>query len=282
MLGIYGAPVYGNVIQTISTASTTNYGSPVTPGASNAEGSWTTIHSAGNITNDIYFFYLYVTAGATSGAVKNHLLDIGVDPAGGTSFTPIISNLVCGQSGPSIPGQQFAFPLYIKSGSTLGARIKGSNSTAGTVRVGFDLFGTPEGASRHLIKTGTFTETIGTITNSLGVLVIPGNSTTEGSWVELGTTTRELWHWQLGIQCNNGTTTQLGYAWDLAYGDGSTKVPIITNYITWLPGTSEITNNRMYREGYKFVPAGSTIYVRGNCSGTAVTGWNAVCVGTGG
>lgn len=268
---------YGNA----STPSTTAYGLSVTPGASNAEGAWTQIASAANIASDVYGFWLYVSNGHTSAAAKNHLIDIGVDPAGGTSYTAIISNLVCGQSAPfDDGGRAWYFPMFIKSGSSVAVRIQGSNATAGTVRVAMDFYGKP--SRPESFPVGKFSETIGAITNSNGVSFTPGNSGVEGSWVSLGTTVKNLWWWQLGVQIDNGTLSQLSYYIDLAYGDATNKHLIIENYFITLTGTAERELSLLERNCYCEVPAGSTIYVRGTCSGTADSGFNAVAVGVGG
>ncbi len=93
-------------------------GTSVVPGVTNAEGSWTQVASSANIAQNIYAFYLRISDGATAATIKDHLLDVGVDPAGGTSYTAVISNIVCGSSGPitAAGGFEFIFPLFIKSG----------------------------------------------------------------------------------------------------------------------------------------------------------------------
>jgi hypothetical protein len=49
---------------------------------------------------DIYWIAIWVTGGGTSAQQKDHLLDIGVDPAGGSSYTAVISDIVCGETSP--------------------------------------------------------------------------------------------------------------------------------------------------------------------------------------
>lgn len=278
-----GVPRFTWKYSNMSTASTTP-GTAITPGASNAEGSWTQIATAANIANDVYGILLWIAGGNTSATAKNHLLDIGLDPSGGTSYTEKISNVVCGQSSNAVNGGiWFYFPFFIKAGSSVAVRIMGLAATAGTVRVGATFYGKPVNPERVL--TGQYSETIGTVASSGGTSFTPGNSNAEGTWVSLGTTTRNLWWHQLGVQINNSTTTSLAYKIDLAYGDATNKTMIIENLDVVLPGTAEQTTIPNYNamiEGFCEVPAGSTLYVRGTCSGTAVTGWNALCVSIGG
>src|SRR5688572_15189701 len=122
----------------------TTPGTSVIPGASNVEGSWTQIASSSNIADDIYWTHFRITDGGTSAAAKGHLLDLGVDPAGGTSYTEVIANIVCGMSGnDGNPQPHFLFPLFIKSGSSVAVRVQGSNATAGTLRVSARFYGDP-------------------------------------------------------------------------------------------------------------------------------------------
>lgn len=259
-------------------------GTSVTPGASNVEGSWTQVASSANIAQNIYAFYLRISDGATASAQKDHLLDIGVDPAGGTSYTAVISNIVCGSSGPitAAGGFEFIFPLFIKAGSSVAVRIQGSNATAGTVRVGVKFYGLP--SRPEAVPVGYFSETIGTITNSQGVSFTPGNAA-DGSWVSLGTTVLPLWWWQLAFQVSNATITAEYTTIELAYGDGSNKHIICERMHQGT--TSEqigcvLNPNLFLWEAFCPVPAGATLYVRGRCNNAPDTGYNAVAIGIGG
>jgi hypothetical protein len=130
-----------------------------------------------------------------------------------------------------------------------------------------------------MVRSGAYSETIGTITNSSGVTFTPGNAS-NGSWQSLGTTTKEMWAWQLGASVNNATMSAHGTSCDLAYGDGTNFEMIIEAYQMQMTTAEAIFSGPV--TGYKVVPAGSTIYVRGNNSAAPVSGYNAVAVGIGG
>ena len=266
-----------------------NWGTPdvtpgvsVVPGASNAEGAWTAMASAANIAQDVYGFLVVVTSGFVSANQKDHLLDIGVDPAGGTAYTAIINNIVCGQSAGIGSGKTFYFPMFIKAGSSVAARVQGSNATAGTVRIAMVFYGQPSNPEQILV--GQYSETIGTITGSAGVAFTPGTGA-EGSWASLGTTTRPLWWFQLGVQVSNGTIAAHYVQVDLAYGDGTNMVMIIEDLFLFYAGTTEDQRQGTYQallEGFCDVPAGATLYVRGWSDVAPPTGYNAVACGIGG
>jgi hypothetical protein len=259
-----------------------NPGTSVVPGASNAEGTYTALATSGNVSQDVYGIYIKVADGSTSAAAKNHLLDLGVDPAGGSSYIAIISNLVCGASaGTTTPGGKwFYFPIFIKAGSSIACRIQGSNATAGTVRVSIALYSSP--SRPEVLGVGTFSETIGTITNSNGVSFTPGNAA-DGAWVSLGTTTNPLWWWQVGYQIDNGTVTAEYTYIELAYGDATNKHTILKlmHAGTTTETQGDVMPTQLF-EGYCPVPAGATIYIRGRCLNAPDTGYNAVAVGIGG
>ena len=276
-------PFFGFRYDNWGTNPSATIGTSVTPGATNAEGAWTSVATGANLSTDICGFQVWVGGGNSTGNQKDHLLDIGVDPAGGTSYTPIISDIVCGQSGALTQGgNPFFFPFSIKAGSQVAVRVQGSSGTAGTVRVPMRFYGRPNDMLR--LPCGSFSETIGTITSSGGVSFTPGNAA-DGAWVSLGTTSKPLWWWQLGVQCSNGTiTAQYTYA-ELAWGDSTNKHTILKTVMNF-PGTAEICNlspNELSPyEAYCPVPAGATIYVRGRCNTSPVAGYNAVAIGVGG
>lgn len=261
-----------------------NLGTSVIPGASNVEGSWTQVASSANIAQDCYWLFIQLSAGSTATAAKNHLLDIGVDPAGGTSYTAIISNIDCGASPPmsSVGLRPFTFPFFIKAGSSVAVRVQGSNATAGTVRVMAQFFGQPSAPQN--VPIGAISQTFGTITNSQGPTVTPGNAA-DGSWVDLGATSNRLWWWQLGYGIDNGTITAEYTYFEVAFGDVTNKHTIFktmhggsTNETCGLLLMPQLTAPGAFCP----VPAGANIYVRARCGDAPDTGYHANVIGIGG
>jgi hypothetical protein len=260
-------------------------GTLITAGGSNAEGSWTQIASGANIANDVYGIGLWLTALSGTGD-RQLLLDIGVDPAGGTSYTAVVSNMVVGNFPTAVTainsGTRFLFPLFIKAGSSVAVRAQGNNVTGPTFRVVANFFGHPTRPESALV--GTFAETIGTITNSQGVGFTPGNNAW-GSYQLLGATVAPLWWWQGCYSINNGTITAEYTYIEFSYGDASNKIPIMT--LLHAGTTAEvvcdmINANQNIFNCYEPVPAGTNIYVRGFCQNAPDTGYNAVMIGIGG
>lgn len=259
-------------------------GTAVTPGISNAEGAWTQVATGANMAYDTCLMYIAVGGGALTAVAKMHLLDIGVDPAGGTAYTPIISNISCGQSQAVTTGwDEFVFPIFVKAGSSVAVRVQGSHTVAGTVRVVADFFGRP--THPDMVPCGTYSETIGTITGSVGPTIVAGNNA-EGAWTSIGTTAKDMWSWQLGFQLNNGTITATYYSVDLAYGDATNKEIILEDVLYGFYGTAEIKASTLMGRSLvnkiRYVPGGSTLYVRIRCNTTPIAGSTVTVIGIGG
>lgn len=279
-----GLSSFGFTYDNWGTNPASTIGTSVVPGASNAEGSWTQIASSANIAADCYWLYVQVHSGATSAAIKSQLLDIGVDPAGGTSYSAVISNLVIGSS-PALTAagaREYVFPLFVKAGSAVAVRIQGSNATAGTVRVAARFYGRP--SRPEAVPVGMYSETLGTITNSSGPTLTPGNAA-DGSWVDLGATSLAMWWWQLGYQIDNATITAEYTYLEVAFGDASNKHTIFkdmhvgtTGETCGLAGQTQM----LACAAYQPVPAGAHIYVRGRCNNAPDSGYNVNVVGIGG
>jgi len=276
-------PYYGFTYNNWGANPAATPGATFTPGTSNGEGTYAALVTAASVTQDCYWMALRISDWASTGD-RSALMDIGVDPAGGTSYTTVIDNVVCGNM-PTVavlPGKRFLFPLFVKSGSQIAIRFQVANATANTIRAQVKLYGQP--SRPEAFPVGMFSETIGTITNSGGQSFTPGNAG-DGGWQSLGTTAKAMWWWQLCTQVTNATVTAEYCYVDLAYGDASNK-HIITRQMlggTTAEFSSDIfTHNLSFVECYRPVPAGATLYVRGRANNAPDTGYNAVAVGIGG
>ena len=262
----------------LQTAPSTTPGVALTPGTG-AEGAYVELASAANLAQDCYAIRLWVNAGNTTATIRDILLDIGVDPAGGTSYaqTQGISDLWVPQAAAAVSGGYFMdLPFFIKAGSSVGARAQSSAAT--TVRVAAWFYGRP--AHPEFLPVAQYVEALGASGNG-GTPVTCGNTAAEGAWTSIGTTTRATWAWILETGHNVGTTTAQMYFFDLAWSNDATNYwPIITNQPHHNAGTAETTGSAR-RLVFADVPAGATIYVRGSASGTAET-CEAIAHGFGG
>ncbi len=284
MLFSPGLSSYGFQVDNWGTNPSAAPGTSITPGASNAEGSpFVEVIAGSALTEDCYWIFIKVYGGNTVSNAKNHLLDIGIDPAGGTSWTEVIANIVCGGTASLVQGgRDFLFPFRIAAGSSVAVRIQGSNATAGTVFVVAQLYGRP--SHPETVPTGTFAHTFGTITNSSGPTVTPGNAA-DGTWVDLGQTGFTYWWFQLGYQIDNGTVTAENTYIELGYGNGSNKTTIMR--LQHQGNTSEIlvapiqTNLIMPAAYHRVRTDVNNIYVRARCQNAPDTGYNVSVIAIG-
>ena len=279
MLFTPGLSDFGFSVDNWGADASTSVGTSVVPGATNAEGAWTQVLTA--LAQDVFFSTLVIHSGTTSTAAKNHLLDIGVDPAGGTSYTAVVSNFTCGASALTSGGaRHLVVPLFIKAGSTVAVRVQGSNATAGTMRVGIKAYGQP--ARPELLLGCSYSETLGTITNSNGTSFTPGNAA-DGAYVSLGTIVKPAKWVQLGCQIDNAAMSAHHTYIDLAVGDASNKRVLIRTHIqmTTVEAITEVIPGNL---GWCAVdlPAGAELWIRGRNNNAPVTGYNGVAVIFGG
>ncbi len=117
----------------------TGFGAPVPVGVSNADGAETAIMPA--LGHDCEYLLLAVCGATGSGQAMAALMDLLVDPSGGTSWSVLISDLLAGgggsaafNSGPAAP-VVYHVPLWMPAGATLGCRIRRQSASAATARV---------------------------------------------------------------------------------------------------------------------------------------------------
>lgn len=261
----------------------TSAGASVTPG-NNVYSAYVSVLSGASVINDVYMLEIYISGAGVSGLAKDCIVTIGFDAAGGTNFTDAITDLLgsCSMTtGGTLPGSTcYSFPLFVKSGTSIGAKVSVNNATVGNVTVGVGLFGQP--TRSDLVRAGSFVRTLGsTPGSSSGTALVPGNALTKGTYVQLGSNTVDtLWYWQFGLGVNNATANNNLTAWDLAFGDGSNKYIAIPD-LQAQPTTAEMLWTQQH-ECWWTVPSGVGVFARGASSGTALTGWSAAAYGVGG
>lgn len=254
-------------------------GTSVTPGTADY-GSWAAAGSA--LTSDAYGIRINCHDNCTNGAFRTTCLTLGYDPAGGTSYSDLINDMLVGSAGSVTGGGgggplEFYFPIFIPSGSTIAFKAYGD--VASTLRAACQVYRCP--VSPESLKVGTFVETIGA-TAPTGTAVTAG-STAEGSWTLIGTTSVALWYWQVGLgQTAAGAGGGKGYAVDLAVGTGGNYNVIIEEQHFQEDSAERLADMGCRNPAsYYPVPAGSSMYVRVACSSIPSGTLAAVVYGVG-
>jgi hypothetical protein len=200
-----------------------------------------------------------------AGVYRQLALEVSVDYAGGTTWTPILSNIVASQANNYLNGGiTYYFPVFIPAGSAVA--VAGRSSAATTFGVAIRYMSAPTNPA--MVKRASFLESIG-VTLGTGTVVgtnVTVGTTTEGGWTPLGQTTKRLWWWQVACSHSDPTMTAYNYHVDLAVGDtnvvGDPKDIIMTD-LYQRTTTSETFDNVPLMMGVeKVVPAGKFIFAR--------------------
>jgi hypothetical protein len=271
--------------QATATAASTP-GTSITPG-NNTDGSYTTILADSAITTDCYAILIHLTAWSTSAADRPALVTIGIDPAGGTSFTDTILYLLASNAGGAdTPGYYYYFPLFIPAGAEIGAKARVDNATVGTGRVHIKVFGRPR--RTDALYYGTFVRTFGeniAAGESRGTSVTPANGSM-GSYVQLGSSTaEELWWWQGGLGRHGQTAIpQDSMLFDVAVGDATDKELVVEKELVTTRTNETCTKVLSQFDYYNAVPAGANVYGRAATDGAidGTGGYHMIAYGVGG
>jgi hypothetical protein len=274
----FGGDDFGWSVSNHTTRPAAAMGTSITPG-NNTKGTPVQLLTA--LANDVYLVAININSNSVSAAARDTLVDIGIDEAGGTNYTYRIPDLIgsCASSCDVLGGIWYVFRLFIRAGSTIGARASVNNATVGTLRVWVTMFGRPR--NPEMCKVGSYVEAIGVVAaSSRGTTVTPG-TTSDGTWTSIGSTTKELWWWQAGVGVNDSTMSALVNTLDVAVGSAG-EMPLITDQLWRSDASERLSNDRISSGCERYVPAGTALYARMQCSGTADAAYSVAIYGVGG
>lgn len=265
---------WGLVISSVAdgTRPAAAWGTVITPG-NNAYGSYTQVLSA--TSDETYLMRIVLSSWTVLTTARDALVTIGIDPAGGTSYTDLIVDLAASCAPTyiqALPGPAvYEFPLRIPAGASIAAKGTVNNATVGTGRISIELFGRP--SRPELVKAGTFVRTFGSTPASSSGTVITSGTVAEGAWTQLGSAlTEPLWFWEFGFCVNNATMSALAHHVDIGLGDASNKKIVIPNGLVYESTSETLARTAQGRVGLGAV--GDIVYAR------AQTGANAASSGT--
>lgn len=271
-----GGGDFGWSLTNHTTRPTGFMGTAVTPG-NNSKGSWAQCFSA--IAQDVYLIHVNINNANTSGTARDLIVDIGIDEAGGSSYTVKIPDLIgsCASTNNGGGGINYIFPLFIKAGSTIAARGSQNGVTTG-FRAWIKIYGLPRNPAAF--RVGSRIEAIGVTAASSSGTAVTSGTTNEGSWTSIGSLTNDAWWFQAGMGVNDSTMTSQDYLLDVAVGS-SGQVPLITDQL-WFTNSVETNSSALVIPGEREVPASGAIYARLWCEGTADSNLSVIVYALGG
>jgi hypothetical protein len=245
-------------------------GTAVTAGANNADGTQVALITA--LTHDVEFLAIGYSAFGATGVNGSTLLDILVDPAGGTAWAAaaLIDDLLVGESiatsraagGP----QWYYFPVWLKAGHSIGAHARTARAATTTGQIVVVSYGGNANPSswwcgQHVTSIGI------TAASSKGTDHTAGNSGAFSSWTDFGSPLpAPCGALQFAVHGTNTDTTQNNSDYHFEFGVGGTRIgPKIyrgstTSEASWTMPTGPI---------FCALPSGAQLQVRGTCAGTA-------------
>lgn len=238
------------------------FGTSITTGAANTKGSAVSAISGASVTEDCYALSLVFTGGYSSGGIRTYLVDLLIDPAGGTSWSTLIENVMADSPGFGVGGVFYNFPIFIKSGTSIGFQAQ-CNAATQTLRCGVILHGKP--TRPDLMKYGHKVTTYGAnTTTTSGVAITTGASQTKGSWTSIGTLSSDHWAWQMGFGVQDSTAgASFQYFMDMSIGDGTNQRMAMMD-VSYFKTSSEIGGmmNNPYLQPVRKGNSGEGVYIR--------------------
>lgn len=262
------------------TQPSTSFGTSVTPGT-NSYGSYVQLISGASVTDEVWEFEIRVDNVGINAAARNCVIKIGLDEAGGTSYTDFIVDLLTGPAGSTAAGTDFAppvkfvFPVRIPAGASVAAAASVNSATLTAIQVSIMLRGRP--TRPDVVRRGVGVDTFGaTPASSSGTSITPGTAS-EGSWTQIGSAAaKTYWYWEVGWGLNTSTSADCLQFVDVGVGDASNKQVIIANAELSFTVRETIRRPSMGRAG--MAVSGDLLYVRAQAS-TTVSGQSCALYG---
>lgn len=248
-----------------ATFSDAAFGTSVSNILAHTKGTASELIAGASVTTDIFAMTIGFCGGNTAAATRRFLADILVDPAGGSSWSVLIPDLYVNSPALGEGGYWYTFPLYVKSGSSIGLQHQCSTAAI-ALRTGIRLYGKPSNPS--MMRVGTKVQAIGVnASNTDGVTVVPGTNAMGSYSASLGTTSRDCWFWQLGVGSGDTTMSSVSYNYEVAAGNGTNKLTVSDNTIIKTNASEAMSKISTYGTNIKQIAAGADVYVR--AQGTA-------------
>lgn len=261
------------------------YGTSVTAG-NNVYGSYSSLIAGASLTHDAYGIWVNINSNDVATAARDALLTVGLDAAGGTSFTDFISHLLCSDAGPyyansagGAGGASYYFPVFIKAGTSIGAKASLNNVVGMSFRAHCVLFCKP--TRPDAIKVGTFVQSFGATTASSSGTAVTAGTASEGAWTEIGTLDKTIWGWEYGVGCNDAVVNNNAQHTDISLGDATNKKIVTLNAFAATDTNERIAKPPAFMPGIGV--SGDKVYARAQVGPNAAQSTLSICAyGVGG
>ena len=237
-------------------------------GGSNADGS--AVGVLGALDQDACYLVVGFAGGASTGEDGSSLVDILIDPAGGTSWASLVDDLAAGCSptqSATVPAMcWYHLPLYIPAGATLGVQGRRNGATASSGRCIVQVFGAPSRPDQWWCGQGV--EGIGiNAASSKGTSHTPGSTGVYSAYATVGTSAKRHGAIQFTVNGADNNMLARGYYWQI--GISGAQAPGTPTYYHTSSGAEVITRTGHAGPIFCDFPEGTTYQTRATCNGTS-------------
>ncbi len=255
----------------------------------NAYGTVVALISGATLTDDAWGIELFVQAVSLIGGAgtRDGIIQLGIDPAGGTSPTTTYDIVVGPASVWNVTlggvGVWIRLPLFVKAGSSITCAGSVNSATLTAFNVACQVRCRPSRPDQ--LRKGMYIDTFGAnLAASNGTAYSSGSFSAtgaEGSWVQIGSAlTRSLFFLDFAVGISNAVITSEIYSFDIGIGDASNKRIVISNAFVGAANASGTT--KPSTGAYCHAAIGDLLYVRGQASAAPSTGVSVSIFGVGG
>jgi hypothetical protein len=218
----------------------------------------------------VYKFRFSIYNNATSATNTSALVNIYVGGAGSEVLwiPTLLAGWAAGQGDEGGP-KVYEFPLFVPAGTRISAKSQSIIASA-TVNVLLDASTSDSVLGSGWYGTGV--ECLGaSAATSLGTEVVPGTSA-EGTWTDIGTTTKRYGYIQPMHQGTIGSTVNSPTYFSLDIGASSAALHGLSGFLSTQNTTEEVFNLPQSFGRHTYIPAGTLLQARLQSSGTSVLG----------
>ncbi len=262
--------VNGQHLDALGEGSGATYGTQINAsGIPHNDGAWAQL---GTVGVEAGGFYLYIgRLGSTGGPLNpfSGLIDIGYDPAGGTTYAVIVPDIYAATGGPGRgPPWWMFWPIPLQEGATVAARWRASTTTKNAKVTLYPVsFGW---SSPFRLQQALNYGTIGG--SSTATQIDPGGTAnTKGGWVQLTSSTSiPLRHLTIVTHQENAAGSNANWRVDIGAGASGSEIVIVPDLLL----TALALNDNCYPAAKGFwrdIPSGTRLAVQAACSITDAT-----------
>jgi hypothetical protein len=259
---------------TNSSVAAAAWGTPITSGAANTYGSWTSIGPTPPWPS--YMLLVNINSGNTGVATRMSYVDIGIGPDS-ANVTTIIEKLSgsaassfvpSGSTGGATGGRQYVIPILIPPNTELWARQQNVTATSSLyLHVSFS-----GGKNPGVFPVCSKVVALGAVTATTeGTAYTPGNATEGGVSEIVASTARDYVGFLLSSFVNDTTGGSKTVVCDMGIGGSGAEVSIAENF-HWFNNNTNESIASLSLPIMACAPAGSRLVVRGACNTTPDSG----------